>query len=78
MMQAELPWPLEPVARPRCFRCQRPALADKYHPESVWCSGCGSVEPRLTPKREAELRAEVRPPRPGRRVRGPSTGGTAL
>lgn len=64
-------WPWTPTpARPRCNRCLGPTLADPYDPLVVWCSA--SVEPRLTPDREAELRAE-RAPRPVRRR--PSVGG---
>lgn len=75
-------WPWEPEppepTRPLCYRCGRPALADSHDRGAVWCSGCGSVEPRLSPKREAELRAEVRAPHPGRRRRPPFSGGTRL
>lgn len=75
-------WPWTPEttkpARPRCYRCGRPALADSHDPGAVWCTGCGSVEKGLSPKREAELRAEVRAPHPGRRRRPPSSGGTKL
>lgn len=51
---------------PKVPPCLGPALADPHDPLVVWCSGCGSVEPWLTPHREAGLRAE-RAPRPVRR-----------
>jgi hypothetical protein len=75
------PWVPEPSrtpGQPTCYRCHGPALPDPYDPLVVWCSGCGSVEPRMDPEHEATLRAEVRKPQSGRHQRGPSHGSVRL
>lgn len=61
------PWDPEPPGKPICYRCGKAGLADAHDPAAVWCLGCGSTDPRLSPEREAELRAEVRPRRYSRR-----------
>jgi len=69
------PWDPAPPGRPPCYRCGKPGLADSHDPLIVWCAACGSTEPRLTPEREAELRAEVKPrPYSRRESRVPSKG----
>lgn len=76
------PWTGEPPGKtepPRCYHCHGPALADPHDDGAVWCSHCGSVEPRMDPETEAALRSEVRRrPQAGRRQRGPSHGATRL
>lgn len=57
------PWTGEPPGKtepPRCYHCHGPALADPHDDGAVWCSHCGSVEPRMDPETEAALRSEVR------------------